>query len=212
MSSFRGRLILVAAAIAVLSPAPATHAKGIAKASVCGADGCADVTNRAQGPRDCAGCSAEQLMTALPGSAHPSRRASYVRIVLGFGHPEQEGVLGRERILYSSELRLAARQDGPDEWAWFRLAPEALAVAARLTRGIRPYPAQSMPLGRPALTGTLTPEPTASPTAAASGDAPLLALLAGGPILALGLGLVATRARRGTSRQRAAARRGPSRA
>jgi hypothetical protein len=210
MSSVRGRLILIAAAIAVLSPAPAAHAKGIAQATICGADGCADITSRAKAPRDCPDCSAEQLLSDMPGSARPSRRAPFVRIVLGFGHPDQEGIAGRERMLYSSELRLAARQEGPDEWAWFRLSPAALAVAVRLARDITPYPAASMPLGRPAMTGTLVPAPAAAPTASVSDGTSLLPWLAGGAILAFGLGLVVIRARRGTSRLPAAPRRRPS--
>ena len=155
------RLILIVAmfAFALAASAPAAHAKGISQATVCGADGCIDITSRLHDPGDCTDCSAEQLMSAMPGSAHPSRQAPYVRIVLGFGHPDQGGVEARERILYSSELRLGARQEGPDEWAWFRLPPAALAAAVRLTRDITPYPATSMRLGRPKLTGTLVPAP-----------------------------------------------------
>ena len=213
MSPARGRLILIVAtfASALAASAPAAHAKGIAQASVCGADGCADISSRVQPPSDCAACSAEQLLSAMPGTAHPTRQAPYVRIVLGFGDPGGDMIEARERILYSSELKIGARQEGPDEWAWFRLSPAALAVAARLTRDIRPYPAASMPLGRPKLTGTLVPAP-ANPAApaAASDDASLLPWLAGGAILALALGLVAIRARRGTFRLPATLRRRPS--
>jgi hypothetical protein len=193
MPSARVRLILIVAAIAALSPAPAAQAKGIAQATICGADGCTDITSRAQSPRGCAGCSAEQLLSAPPGSAHPQQRAPYVRLVLGFGAPGGE-VQVRERLLWAPVLRLAARSDGRGGWAWFRPTAMALAVAHRLDRDIRPYPAASMPLAATAPTVTPARAPAAPPHPDdAGGPAPLLL---GGAILAAGVVLAALAVRR----------------
>lgn len=191
MSAQRRLILIVASILFAVPPVPA-QAKGLAKATVCGADGCTSITERARGARGCPNCGAEQLLTALPGSAHPSRRAPYVRIGLGFGHPGG-AVEGRERILFAPELGLSARTDHEAGWAWFRLSPQALAVARRLTRGIQPYPAASMPLGRPALTGTFEPKPAAP---AASEEAGGLPILPAGPILVAVLALAAFAVRR----------------
>jgi hypothetical protein len=187
--SARSHLILAFLALVALSsalPAPAAQAKGIVAASVCGADGCTSATARARDSAGCPGCSAAELMTVLPGSAHPRRRAPYVRIVLGFGTPGGR-VQAREGVLFSASLRLAARFDGLGGWDWFAPSPPALAIARRMARGIRPYPAATMPLDRNA---------TASvpPVRDAGADSSLL--VPGGAILAAALGLATLTARR----------------
>ena len=184
--SARSRLILAVAAVATLVPATAAQAKGLAEATVCGAGGCTSATQRAQGPRDCRGCGAEQLLTALPGSAHPTRRAPYLRIVLGFGEPGGE-VQGTERMLFAPALGLAARNGrSSDDWAWFELGPQALAVARRIALGVRPYPAAGMPLGAKALAATYEPAPRQAPDGASD-----VAILPGAAILAATFGLAA---------------------
>jgi hypothetical protein len=191
--SSRSRLIVLVAALATVLPAPAAPAKGIATASVCGAGGCTTVTERAQGFGRCSGCSAEQLLAVLPGSARPARRAPYLRIVLGFGSPHAAAD-GRERVLFAPSLRLAARSDGVGGWAWFRPSRPALALAARMVRGIRPYPAAGMPLDP-------RPRPTATRLRAMSGDddAQDSLIVPGGAaaaVLGIGIGGLAARQRR----------------
>ena len=161
--SAQRRLIPIVASLAILAPAPAAHAKGVAQATVCGAGGCSDVTQRAQPPAGCSGCSGEQMMSVLPASAQPARRAPWVRVVLALGAGGE--VMGRERFLWSPELELEARPDGSGGWAWFRPTPEALAVAHRIVRDIEPYPAASMPF-EPAAAPVSTPRP-ADPTRSA---------------------------------------------
>jgi hypothetical protein len=190
--SARRTLILALAALAGALPAPTAQAKGIARASVCGTDGCTNATARAHGSARCPGCSAEELMTALPGSAHPRRRAPYVRIVLGFGMPGGK-VRGRERVLFSPALRLAARTDGRGGWAWFASSPPALAIAGRMARGVRPFPAATMPIDRRGVAA-------APPARDAGADISLLG--PGGAILAAALGLAALTARRRARRSR----------
>jgi hypothetical protein len=189
--SARSRLIVLIAALATVLPAGAAHAKGIATASVCGAGGCTTVTQLAQGFGRCSGCSAEELLTVSPGSAHPPRRAPYLRIVLGFG-PPHGATEGRARLLFAPALRLAARSDGVGGWAWFRPSRRALALAARMIRGIRPYPAAGMPLDP-------RHRPTATRRRARSGDDAQSSLLVpgGGAVVALlGIGGLAARQRR----------------
>ena len=169
------RLILIVAtfAFALAASAPAAQAKGIAQATVCGADGCIDVTSRLHGPRDCTDCSAEQLMTAMPGSAHPSRQAPDPRIVLGFGHPDQGRVEGprADPLLVRAESSPRARRgptSGPGSAC--RRPHSPWRYGSRATS--RPTRAASMPRGRPKLTGTLVPAPAADarPDPAASGE------------------------------------------
>ena len=185
-------LVLIVAALAIGLPAAPAQAKDIAKATVCGADGCRSITGRAQAPAGCNRCSAEELMMVRPGSAHPAQRVPFVRVVLGFGR-RGGPVQHRERLLVAPALRLVARSDGRGGWSWSRPTPAALAVAARIVRDIRPYPAGSMPFERAA---PAKPAEPAAPTS--SGDAGSLPILAGAAILvaALGLGVVAVRRRR----------------
>jgi hypothetical protein len=182
----------------MLAPAPVAQGKGIARATVCGADGCADITRRAQARSGCAGCSGEQLMSVLEGSARPARRAPYVRLVLALGAGGE--VVGRERILWVPELRLTARDDGDGHWSWFRPTPSALAVAARLTRDVRPYPASSMPFEPPArAAATAAPAPRTGGADGGDGDVGLPVLGGAALAAALALGAVVLRRRRGVA-------------
>jgi len=189
--SARSRLALAVMAAALVVPAAPAAAKGIASVSVCGAEGCTMVAHAERGTNDCPACSAEEILTELPGTAYPTRRAPWVRVILAFGAPGEPH--GSERVLYAPELRLAARSNGHGDWAWFEPSPVALEIVERLVRGIAPYPAAAMPLGidPPSVPTT----PTQGPPAADSGDAPLLA---GGAaaILALLLGVAAFTTRR----------------
>jgi hypothetical protein len=189
--SSRSRLILFVAALATVLPVAAAHAKGIATAAVCGAGGCMTASERATGSARGPGCSAEELLTVMPGSARPAWRAPYLRIVLGFG-PPHGAAEGRERVLFAPSLRLAARSNGTGGWAWFRPSRAGLAVAARMVRDVRPYPAAGMPL-QPRY------RPTTRRRARSADDTRGSLIVPGGAaaVAALGIGgLVARRRRR----------------
>lgn len=173
-------LVLAVAAGALLIATTPAVAKGIASASVCGADGCTMVAHAKPGSASCPSCSAEELLS-VQQTAHPATRAPYVRIVLTLGAGGT--VLGTQRLLYSPALELAAREaERAGDWTWYRPPAAAIEVVTRMIGDIRPYPAIGMPLGVAAGVA-VTPAPR-DPAPVHAGRSPLLI---GAALLAIAL-------------------------
>jgi hypothetical protein len=190
--SSRSRLLLALTASAFLIGAAPAMAKGIAAASVCGADGCTMVAHAKTRDGSCRSCSAEELLS-IRETAYPATRAPYVRIVLTLGAGGT--AVGTERLLYSPSLKLAARRsDLSGDWTWYHPPAAAVAIVTRMIGDIRPYGAAGMPLGVAAPTAV-----TSSPQDSGPADAGRSPLLAGFAILAVALcagGVLASRRRR----------------
>jgi hypothetical protein len=195
--SARIRLLLILTSSALLVAAAPAMAKGIAGASVCGADGCTMVAHAKSASASCPTCSAEELLS-IQGTAYPRTRAPYVRLVLTLGAGGRS--VGTERLLYAPALKLVARRsDLTGEWTWYRPPAAAIEIVTRMIGAIRPYPAAGMPLGVAAPTAV-----RASPQNNGAADPAGSTLLAGGAVVAIALlSGVALAARRRRSGRRA---------
>jgi hypothetical protein len=124
---------LVVAALLAVVPADAVG-KEIHGGRVCGAAGC-----RATG-----GLPVEATALTPPGVDVPDLQPWY-RIDLRMGDGQR--VLQSVRVLWAPRERLVARDEKDPRW--FAASPAAARIARRLTRGMKPFPAGTMPLRLP---------------------------------------------------------------
>jgi hypothetical protein len=171
---------VAAAALALPASAPA---KGLLKAVVCGADGCADVTARIHHN--------DRIMESEFAEAAPHQRAPFYRVRFTIGVPGQPRPEGSVTLLYVPSLDLLRSVDDTGQVNWMRTSTNSRPLLRLAVAGRRPLPAAKLPLGAPAKTaasGALPPEVVAAPAAAVdrSGDG-------GGPgpwpYVGIGLGL-----------------------
>ena len=140
-------LVLAAVAALALAAAPAASAKEIAKAEVCGADGCSAA----------AGDDRQVLGHGGASRTPPAAAPFYmVRIAVDTGDGRKE----RWEMTAVPERRALRAEDG----TWLEMPPEVAAVIAKLTAGRRGFPASG-------LMGAAPPEPRPVPAPAA--DSPL---------------------------------------
>ena len=180
-------LVLAAVAALALAAAPAASAKAIAKAEVCGADGCSTA----------AGDDRQVLGHGGASRTPPAAAPFYmVRIEVDTG----DGRTERWEMTAVPERRALRAEDG----TWVEMPPEVAAVIAKLTAGRRGYPASG-------LMGAAPPPPEPRPAPAPDADSPLwpegvliaLALAVGGVFLVVRAS--ARTARRASSRRARAA-------
>ena len=185
------RLSLAVVALLLLVSAPA-HAKGVIRATVCGADRCRDATPRAHDPALVEmGAEADGPTASGPGFVR-------LHITIGEGGDAAHGVKLTELYVPARDL-LAVREDSGG-WVWTTPLPAGSAALQRAARGLRPIPARRLP--RAALRTAPLPHPaTATPpaakvdTAGASGGISGW-IVAGGALVVLAAGFMARRRRR----------------
>jgi hypothetical protein len=160
----RAITVPLAAAVAVVLalPAPAP-AKGLLKAVVCGADGCADVTARIHHD--------DRIMDSEFAEAAPRHRAPFYRVRFTIGVPGQPRPEGRITVLYVPRLDMLRSVDDTGAVNWMRTSTGSRHLLRLAVAGRRPLPAAKLPLGAPTSTSTSTgsalpPEVVAAPAAA----------------------------------------------
>ena len=120
-------LVLAAVAVLALAAAPAASAKEIAKAEVCGADGCSTASGDDR-----------QVLGQGGASRTPPAAAPFymvrIEVDTGAGHTE------RWEMTAVPERRALRAEDG----TWLEMPPEVAAVIAKLTAGRRGFPASGL--------------------------------------------------------------------
>jgi hypothetical protein len=145
------RLIPAAVAALALAAAPATGAKEISRAEVCGTAGACQTVDD-EGSR-------MQLMTASGRSIPPPPEAPYYDVRAEYRHGDQSQWVSYVAVPRHDAVRY---QDG----AWYEMTAEQAALIGKATAGAEPYPAAG-------LVGAAPPADP-KPAAAASGDGSLL--------------------------------------
>jgi len=162
-------LVLAAVAVLALAVAPAAPAKEIAKAEVCGADGCSTAAGDDR-----------QVLGHGGASRMPPAAASFYMVRIEVD--TSAGTTERWEMTAVPDRRALRAEDG----TWLEMPPEVAAVIAKLTEGRRGFPASGLMGAAP------PPEPRSAPTPDA--DSPLwpagvliaLALAVGGVFLVRG--------------------------
>jgi hypothetical protein len=173
---------LLLTAVLLLSPAAAGYAKGVQKAELCGASGCAPVSG-----------TADELMRLAEGAgpAAAPRPAAWYRLRLTIG---PEGVEDFDPVVlrnaYVPATGLMRVESDGEAATWMETFPAARRLLDRAARGLKPFPAAK-------LRGAAAPAPerrTAAVVPASGGgdgggggSAPWLALAAAGAVLAVAL-------------------------
>lgn len=174
-------LVLLGCAIA-LTPSSA-WAKEIAGVSVCAADGCQEVTDRAAWPH---------LAEGGAAASAPARPLEHFRVQF---RVDADGETVRFWYLAVPARGLAQAEDG----SWMTLTPASRKALLGLTQGRVPLAAGEMPPGvdlpPPRVDEVFSPAETAA--ASGSGDASPWPWLGGAALAALGLALIAWRRRGG---------------
>ena len=172
-------LVLAAVAALALAAAPAASAKEIARAEVCGADGCSTASGEDR-----------QVLGHGGASRTPPAAAPFyivrIEVDTGAGHIE------RWEMTAVPERRALRAEDG----TWLEMPPEVAAVIAKLTAGRRGFPASGLMGAAP------PPEPRLAPVADTGSP-----LWPEGVLIALAVavgGVFLVRAARGARRFRAA--------
>jgi hypothetical protein len=175
----------VAAALALPAAAPA---KGLLKAVVCGADGCADVTARIHHN--------DRIMDSEFAEAAPRHRAPFYRVRFTIGVPGQPRSEGRVTVLYVPRLGLLRSVDDTGQVNWMRTSTNSRHLLRLAVAGRRPLPAAKLSLGAPASASASTPTNGARPPEVVAAPAAAVDRSAGGDganpwlFVAIGLGVV----------------------
>jgi hypothetical protein len=173
--------------------APTAAAKEIQGGSVCGADGC-----RATGALPF-----EAIGLSPPGTDLPTPEPWY-RIRLRMGAGDQ--VLQRIRVLWAPKQKLIAYDERNPRW--FPAPAVAVRIARRITRGVEPFPAATMPMHFVPVRVDEVIGPVRRPatvSADAGGGAPWAPIAAAAlAALAAGLGAARYRSRRAKPRSASA--------
>jgi hypothetical protein len=171
---------LVAFAIALLAPAGAAVAKGVAEATVCGANTCNEVTDDAL---------LMPLAEGGPPVATNPRRGDFYKVLFGV---QGDGVREQFRVLALPAQRMLRAPDG----TWTQLSERGASALGRASRGLEPFPAADLPRDPPArVAGVFDPHAQAD-----GGGVPWAALAAAGAAAAAGvLALLGLRRRRRAS-------------
>lgn len=180
------RRLALAVAAALLAVAAPAHAKGVIKATACGADGCRDVTVRAHDP------SLLEMGTAAAGPTAAGPGFVRLRITIGDGHAD--GVKLTQLYVPKRDL-VAVREDGGG-WVWTTPLPAGSAALRRAVRGVRPIPARQLPTAALRTDPPPAPRPVTSAPAAtvdtAGGGVPAW-FVGGGALLVLAAAFAAWR-------------------
>jgi hypothetical protein len=181
------RLLLVTVAMLLIGSPPAA-AKGVIKATVCGADGCRAVAVRSHDPALVEmGAEADGPRASGPGFVR-------LHITIGEGKDAAHGV--RLTQLYVPARDLLAVHEDSGGWVWTTPLPAGSRALQRAARGVRPIPARRLPRAAlPAHPRPPTVRPAAVDTAGAGGGRPGW-LLAGGALFVVTAGFMARRHRR----------------
>lgn len=132
------RLTLIGAVSALLLIPAGAEAKGIKWLEVCGQDECSMTEGEAflRWPL----IIPPALMNGGPNGP-PRKPAAWYRVKAAF-----EGVPGNPvRSVFVPSLRYAGGRYAPHEFVWEKLEPDARRTYAKLTEGIAPRPAETMP-------------------------------------------------------------------
>jgi hypothetical protein len=136
------RLLPLAVLALLLSAAAPASAKEASRVVVCGASGCADRTDRAQG--------SPAFIDMGPTGGGPAKGAPFYRLRVRIGVPGDPQAGPLLKLLYvpsSGKVRLTEPERGLV--TWYVLSPTARAAFGRAVRGIRPLSAARLPLETP---------------------------------------------------------------
>ena len=172
-------LLALCAAACVLAPVEA-GAKGVSAAKVCGATECTGHIGRDL---------AMSMSEGGPTTLAPKRRHPWYRTTLTVRAPEESG---EDFVDHFSVVAVpAAHRLCAEDGTWMEMTTRQIRAYAKLTVGIAPKPARTLPgMG----TATATPAHSAQPSED-DDSSPWLRMAAGG-LVALGLVGVALRLRR----------------
>src|SRR3954462_8903945 len=174
------RRLAAAAALAALALPATALAKEPVRATVCGAGGCVTTHDRA---------AMLPLMEGGPPAAGPARGApaSRVRLAISAEHG------GRPQAFTTWIFPALSLMRG-SAGTWLPLPDTTLAALRRLVRGLRPFPADRLPVAaRPLPAATSTAPPARAP------GGPPWAILAGiAALAAVAAGVALTRGGRGS--------------
>lgn len=132
MTARRTVLIIALAAVAAAGAAPAAQAKGIERVLACGADGCADVTQRLGiGP----GTHAHVILGTGRRTSAPTG-AGFARLDVGLGDG-RGNVLDTIVLAYAPAANRIRSLDEHGDPAWFTVRPEQRTALQRAIAGLR---------------------------------------------------------------------------
>jgi hypothetical protein len=180
---------IVVAALAVLALPASAAAKEVGSLSVCGTNGCHEITAKAP---------LRGLMNGGYETLAPARGGPYFAVNVRMRHDGEEA--GGFTVQYLRAANLIRAEGEYGKHVWTRPAGVTAQALRRAARGLRPYPAEGLgPVREP------PPAPAGSPpararSAAAGGGSSLLGFAGAAAILALAAGVFVARRRRGTER------------
>ena len=131
----RTTLVLLAIAAAALGPAATASAKEISKVTVCGADGCQDVTDRAT----------MAVTDGGPPTAWPDEKSPFYRVKISVTGEDGETVPGWTFLWVP-----AAQKVKFEDETWGNPPSTTIDELTALTRRIEPLPASKLVLPAPA--------------------------------------------------------------
>ena len=218
MSMGRRECVSLLVILAALFMPAGAAAKGVSAAKVCGAQDCMRVTEDEL---------ALDLGAGGPPASGPARGLPWYRTTLTVTVRDPNALAAVDRERFAQRYAVAAvpraRLMRGEEGTWMTMSRESARAYARLTAGIRPRPARTLPdvgpdaaLPEARVDEVVEPPPAARPaTDAAGGGSPAwIAWLAGALLAATGVGRLIRRPprrpRRGESPGRS--RRGTARA
>jgi hypothetical protein len=154
-------LSVTAAVLAVLLCAAASaQAKGVSAATVCGADGCRDITDQSR---------LQFFSEGGPPTDPPSTASGWYRVTVTIGAPGAPE--DRFTMAVVTDQRLIRGSDG----TWMPVSPDAVAAYRSAARGLEPLPPSGLGL-KP------SPAPDAAPSPDGGGDVPWVLLVLGAAV------------------------------
>jgi hypothetical protein len=200
MSMGRRELVSLLVILAALLVPAGAAAKGVSAAKVCGAQDCVTVTDDAL---------ALDLGAGGPLASGPERGLPWYRTTLTITVRDPNALAAADRERFAQRYAVAAVPRAGlmrgEDGTWMTMSRESARAYARLTAGIRPRPARTLPDAGPdaalpeaRVDEVVEPPPPATAAAepAGEGSPAWLAWLAGALLAATGVGWLIRRAPR----------------
>ena len=130
------RLLLAAVAVSLAVAAPA-HAKGVIKATACGADGCRAIATRAH--------DTSLLEMGAEADGPTASGPGFVRLHITIGEDGDPAHGVKLTQLYVPARDLLAVHEDSGGWVWTTPLPAGSKALKRAVRGLRPIPARRLP-------------------------------------------------------------------
>jgi hypothetical protein len=136
------RLALIAAVLALLVLPAVGQAKGLKWVEVCGQEECSKTSGKNWDYERRPLIFPPTVMSGMPDDP-PTAPAPWFRVKVAFAHAHGH----RARSLVAPEIKYAGGKDGSYGYVWEKLKPKPLRTYLRLSKGLAPNPAETMPGG-----------------------------------------------------------------